>query len=67
MDITGCQNPQELALDIQRKIRAAFNIGASIGLAKNYLLAKLASKINKPNGIAMLTAQNLEAVLAGLR
>jgi len=66
MDITGCAEPLALARDIQDKIRQAFNIGASIGVAKNWLLAKLASKINKPNGIAILNNQNSESVLAGI-
>lgn len=64
MDIAGCLDPQKLAQNIQNEIRNSFNIGASIGIAKNYLLAKLASKINKPNGIAILTSENLETVLA---
>jgi DNA polymerase-4 len=66
MDIADCQAPLELAQDIQNEIRNSFNIGTSIGIAKNWLLAKLASKINKPNGIAMLNEQNLETVLAGI-
>jgi DNA polymerase-4 len=66
VDIAGCQNPLELALNIQKKIRDSFNIGASIGIAKNYLLAKLASKINKPNGVAILGQGNLEGILGGL-
>ncbi len=66
MDIASCQNPLELARIIQEEIRKTFNIGASIGVAKNYLLAKLASKINKPNGIAIISDESLEAVLAGL-
>lgn len=66
MDIAGCQKPLELARETQEKIRDSFNIGASIGVANNCLLAKLASKINKPNGIAVINQGNLEDILSGL-
>jgi DNA polymerase-4 len=64
MDIGKHPNPQILAQDIQRQIYANFNITASIGIAKNCLLAKLASKLNKPNGIAILNEANLLRVLS---
>lgn len=66
LDIADTPNPQNLAQSIQEQIQEAFNITASIGIARNCLLAKLASKLNKPNGIFMLTTDNLEEVLAGL-
>lgn len=52
-----------LAQAIQAQIQQTFNITASIGVAKNCLLAKLASKLNKPNGIAVLTEENLTEIL----
>jgi len=63
-DIGSDTLPQALAENIQKQIYANFNITASIGVAKNCLLAKLASKLNKPNGIAILTEENLTPVLA---
>ncbi|MDD5545760.1 MAG: DNA polymerase IV [Candidatus Omnitrophica bacterium] len=53
-----------LARDIQRKIHENFSITASVGIAKNCLLAKLASKLNKPNGVAALDEANLAEILA---
>ena len=64
MDITGYSEPRVISQDIQKQIYANFNITASIGIAKNYILAKLASKLNKPNGVVVLTEENLEEVLA---
>ena len=64
MDILDTPNPESLAQDIQKQIHKALKITASIGIAKNSLLAKLASKINKPNGIAILTQKNLAQILA---
>lgn len=64
MDIKDTLNPLSLAQKIQKQIHQTFKITASIGIAKNCLLAKLASKINKPNGITIITQDNLEQVLA---
>jgi len=64
MDIKDTPGPASLAQEIQKEIHQTFKITASIGIAKNSLLAKLASKINKPNGIAVLTPENLEQILA---
>jgi len=63
MDI-GKTNPQELTKSIQKRIFETFNITASIGVAKNWLLAKLASKLNKPNGVAIITEANITEVLS---
>jgi len=63
MDIGDDSDGLGLAKTIQRQIQETFNISASIGIAKNWLLAKLASKLNKPNGILLLNENNLEEVL----
>jgi len=63
IDIRDTQNPGLLAEEIRRKIRAEFSITASIGIAKNWLLAKLGSKLNKPDGVTVITEGNLESVL----
>jgi DNA polymerase IV len=63
LDIGEETDGQALAQTIQKQIQKTFNITASIGIAKNWLLAKLASKLNKPNGIAILTEANLNEVL----
>jgi DNA polymerase-4 len=64
MDILDKIHPEELAKSIQKKIEKTFNITASIGIAKNWLLAKLASKLNKPNGIAVINEANLIETLS---
>ena len=64
MDI-GCETePRRLAEDIRKQIYANFNITASIGAAVNGILAKLASKLNKPNGTVILTNKNLKETLS---
>ncbi|RKY30091.1 MAG: hypothetical protein DRP74_07665 [Candidatus Omnitrophota bacterium] len=64
LDILDNPEPRNLAQSIQKMIQENFKITASIGIAKNYLLAKLASRINKPKGIAIITEENLEFILA---
>lgn len=66
LDIGSYYDPQNLAKNIQKEVFETFKITASIGIARNYLLAKLASKLNKPNGIAVITRENLEQILAGV-
>ncbi|MFA5275476.1 MAG: DNA polymerase IV [Candidatus Omnitrophota bacterium] len=64
VDIGLETSPRALAENIQKQIYANFNITASIGVAKNCLLAKLASKLNKPNGVAVLSDENLAQTLS---
>jgi DNA polymerase-4 len=64
LDILETTDSLILAKNIQENIQKNFNITASIGIARNCLLAKLASKLNKPNGIAIITANNLEDTLS---
>lgn len=63
MDIMQHSEPESLAEEIRDKINKEFNITASVGVAKNWLLAKLGSKLNKPDGVTILTEENLEEVL----
>jgi DNA polymerase-4 len=63
MDIGDEADGQALAKTIQKQVWETFNITASVGIAKNWLLAKLASKLNKPNGIAIITEGNLIDIL----
>jgi DNA polymerase-4 len=59
----GKSPPQPIINAIQEAIRGMFHITASIGGAKNFLLAKLASKLNKPNGSLIITEINLPHIL----
>jgi len=66
LDLTGYsdENAVSLGREIKAQIYANFNITASVGIAKNWLLAKLASKINKPNGVTLINDANFKEVLA---
>jgi DNA polymerase-4 len=64
--ITGVNKLRDISEEIRSRINAEFGITASVGIAKNCLLAKLASKINKPNGICILDEISLKKYLFNL-
>jgi DNA polymerase IV len=63
LELIGYPDPLNLAKKIKEKIYANFNITASVGIAKNWLLAKLASKLNKPDGLILIDDSNFEQIL----
>ncbi len=58
MDITGMvglsNGAPDMASEIRRRIKDIFGLTCSIGLAPNKLLAKLASGIQKPDGLMVI-------------
>ncbi len=62
-DVPGGQREggRVLARLIQKSIFDATGLTCSIGVAPNRLLAKMASEFNKPNGISIVYAQDLQA------
>jgi DNA polymerase IV len=67
LDVTASRQlhgePQVIAGEIRRRIRAATDLTASVGIAPNKLLAKIASDLNKPDGMFRIGADNLQATL----
>ncbi|SDZ94269.1 Y-family DNA polymerase [Acidovorax soli] len=62
-DVPGGQREggRVLARLIQKSIFDATGLTCSIGVAPNRLLAKMASEFNKPNGISIVYAEDLQA------
>ena len=52
---------REVAREIKQAVRQATGLSCSIGLAPNKLLAKIASELDKPDGLAVVTAHDLAA------
>ncbi len=48
-----------LALEIKNNVRRATGLSCSIGLTPNKLLSKIASELDKPDGLTLLTAADL--------
>ena len=58
---SGEDGGRVLARHIQRRIFEETRLTCSIGVAPNKLLAKLASEFEKPNGISVITMDELQA------
>ncbi len=67
IDVTGCERlhgpAQKVAYEIQRAVRDELSLSASIGIAPNKFLAKLASDLQKPAGMVLITEQTAHAIL----
>ena len=65
VDITGCQRlfgePQEIAWEIKRKIMETVNLTCSAGVAPNKFLAKIASDMQKPDGLTLIAPEQVGA------
>ncbi len=61
LDISETQEPSEyIAREIKEKIRSQTGLSCSIGIASNKLLAKIASDLQKPDGLTILSDGDLE-------
>lgn len=52
-----------IAKEIKQRIRTQTALTASVGVAPNKLVAKIASDLDKPDGLVVVTAENMRAVL----
>lgn len=59
----GLPEAAAVARTIKREIRERTALTASVGVAHNKLLAKLASDMDKPDGLTMIRPQDVEAIL----
>ena len=55
-----------IAHEIKQKVLEQEQITCSIGVAPNKLLAKIASDLNKPNGLTVVRPEDVETFLGGL-
>lgn len=68
-EVPGAQDPvghdplggvRAIALEIKNNVRRATGLSCSIGVTPNKLLSKIASELDKPDGLTVLTADDLE-------
>ena len=58
VDLSGSPVPQARAREIKRRIKEATYLVCSIGLAPNKLMAKIASDLDKPDGLCLLDPES---------
>ena len=70
VDMTGCEHfyetPARMAAAIKERVRAATGLCASVGVAPNKFLAKLASDSGKPDGLVVLAPEDVRPFLDAL-
>lgn len=67
LDVTGSirlfDSAERIAYLIKSRIRHCFNITCSIGIAPNKLLAKLASDMEKPDGLTIINPEDVPRIM----
>ncbi|HVY21778.1 MAG TPA: DNA polymerase IV [Steroidobacteraceae bacterium] len=67
LDVTHSQSAfgsaEQIAVEIKSKIHARTQLTASVGVAPNKLIAKIASDLRKPDGLMMVNEKDIHAVL----
>ena len=64
LDISQIDKPSEvIAEEIKKRIKEETGLSCSIGIAPNKLLAKIASDLNKPDGLIITREADIERVL----
>ncbi|TDJ59136.1 MAG: DNA polymerase IV [Planctomycetota bacterium] len=70
LDVTGSRRlhgpPRQIAVAIRKRIAEQVGVTASVGVAPNKFLAKLASDMDKPDGLTVIDARRIEQTLADL-
>lgn len=68
LDVTGCEallgDPVRIALTIKERTWLELGLTCSIGIGPNKLLAKLGSDLVKPDGLVVISPDDVAAVLA---
>ena len=70
MDVSGCRRlhgtPLEIAYKIKNEINAELHLTCSVGIAPKKFLAKIASEVNKPDGLTQIEPGAVDAFIDSL-
>ena len=62
LDLSDSERPSEdIAREIKEEIMKVAGLTCSLGIAPNKLLAKMASEMQKPDGVTVITGENIES------
>lgn len=67
LDVTASERllgtAEKIGEEIRRRIASQTHLTASVGVAPNKLLAKIASDLNKPDGMCVINDENLRSII----
>lgn len=64
LDISGIDKPsEEIAKELKGQIKKETGLTCSIGIAPNKILAKIASDMEKPDGVTIILQNDIESIL----
>ncbi|MGI6227270.1 MAG: DNA polymerase IV, partial [Peptococcales bacterium] len=67
LDVTGSErlfgNSLKIAREIKFRIKNELDLTASVGIAPNKFLAKIASDLDKPDGLSIITRENMKDII----
>lgn len=66
LDVTGCESAIAIAKTIKHRIAKTTQLTASAGVSINKFLAKMASDVNKPDGLYVILPEDAMAFIATL-
>lgn len=70
LDMTGCEHfytsLEDMGKKLKQQIKEKTGITASVGIAPNKFLAKLASDLRKPNGLVIIRPDDIDKILLDL-
>ncbi len=70
LDVTGTEklfgDPVAIACELKRRIKTETGVTGSVGVAPNKFLAKLASDMDKPDGLTIIRPQDIDTLLPPL-
>ncbi len=70
LDVTGSIRllgpPESIAKDIRKRVKSTTGLTVSVGIAPNKFLAKLASEMDKPDGLTIITPDTMHQILEPL-